>query len=143
MLNEWESVMKPGFSHSIENQSFSCPVGSLPDDYDMGIFNGEIILDRQDMLAILDPVISKVVELVQEQINMVAAMNDRKLRISVSYTITIPVLGIILIDHNLQTLLLVGGFGQSKYLKHRLETELTEGPGSSNSAMQILQMTNG
>lgn len=81
--------MKPGFSHSMENQNFICPVGSLPDDVEKGICNGEIILNHQDMLAILDPVISKVVELVQEQIDMIVVMNDHKLRISVSYTINV------------------------------------------------------
>lgn len=42
-----------------------------------------------------------------------------------------------------QAILLVGGFGQSNYLKDRLQAELKECQGPPGSMIEILQPTNG
>lgn len=89
MVNEWELVLKPDFSNSEEDQLFSCPIGLIPDDSEMRIRDGELLINREEMLAIFDPVINQIITLVQEQIDMVAANTDRELHISVRYHMTI------------------------------------------------------
>lgn len=85
MVNEWELVLKREFSNSAEDKLFSCPIGPIPDDSTMRIVDGELWINREEMLAIFDPVISKIITLVQEQIDMVAANDGRVLPISVRH----------------------------------------------------------
>lgn len=83
MLNEWEQVLKREFSNSEEDDIFSCPIGGIPDDPEIGIEDGAFIITREEMLAIFDPVINQIIPLVQEQIDMVETQNGGKLCISV------------------------------------------------------------
>lgn len=85
MVNEWELVLKREFSNSEEENLFSCPIGPIPNDKKMRIVDGELRINREEMLAIFDPVISKIITLVQEQIDLVAANDERVLHISVKH----------------------------------------------------------
>lgn len=90
MMKEWEEVLKREFSNSEEDDIFSCPIGGIPDDVEMGIEDGAFIITREEMLAIFDPIIDKIIPLVQEQIDMVQVQNQRGMRISVRCTFPLP-----------------------------------------------------
>lgn len=89
MLNEWEEVLKPGFTNSDDEEISSCPIGPMPDDANLRVSGGELIINREEMVGIFDPVISKVITLVREQIDMVKAADHRVLRISVRSIVAI------------------------------------------------------
>lgn len=89
MVKEWEEVLKREFSNSEEDDIFSCPIGGIPDDIEMGIEDGAFIITREEMLGIFDPIIDKIIPLVQEQIDMVEVQNERDLHISVCYIIAL------------------------------------------------------
>lgn len=83
MVSEWELVLKRDFSNSEEDDLSSCPIGPIPDNSELRIADGELLINREEMLAIFDPVIGQIITLVQEQIDMVAAKDDPGLQISV------------------------------------------------------------
>lgn len=89
MMKEWEEVLKREFSNSEEDDIFSCPIGGIPDDIEMGIEDGAFIITREEMLGIFDPIIDQIIPLVQEQIDMVEVQNERDLHISVCYIIAL------------------------------------------------------
>lgn len=89
MVSEWELVLKRDFSNSEEDHLSSCPIGPIPDNSELRILDGELLINREEMLAIFDPIIGQIVTLVQEQIDMVAAKNDQGLHISVRYIMII------------------------------------------------------
>ncbi|KAL0639028.1 hypothetical protein Q9L58_001910 [Maublancomyces gigas] len=85
MVSEWELVLKRDFSNSEEDDLSSCPIGPIPDNSELRILDGELLINREEMLAIFDPVIGQIITLVQEQIDMVAAKDDPELQISVRH----------------------------------------------------------
>lgn len=92
MLKEWEEVLKREFSNSEEGSIFSCPIGGVPlYDTKIGISDGDLIVTREEMLGIFDPVINQIIPLVQEQIDMVECQGGGSLRISVRYTIAFDI----------------------------------------------------
>lgn len=83
MLKEFEEVLKRSFSNSEHDDIFTCPIGGIPDDSAAGIEDGGLIMTREDMKSIFDPVINQIVPLVLEQIEMVEAQRHKNFRISV------------------------------------------------------------
>lgn len=83
MLREFEEVLKRSFSNDEDEDIFTCSIGGLADDPVAGIEDGGLILTREDMQSIFDPVINQILPLVQEQIDMILAQNEKNLNISV------------------------------------------------------------
>lgn len=83
MLKDFEQSLKRKFTNLEEDDVYSCHVGGLPDNPAMGIEDGMLILTREDMLSIFDPVIDQIIPLVQEHINMVEVQNEEESPISV------------------------------------------------------------
>lgn len=83
MLRDFEQSLKRSFTNSDEDDLPPCSAGGLPDDPEMGIEDGELILEREDMLSIFDPIIEQILPLVQERIDMVEAQDMKKSCISV------------------------------------------------------------
>lgn len=83
MLKDFEQSLKRKFTNLEEDDVYSCHVGGLPDNSAMGIEDGMLILTREDMLSIFDPVIDQIIPLVQEHINMVEVQNKEESPISV------------------------------------------------------------
>ena len=76
-------------------KSYSIPVPGLEDNSGRGIRKGRLSVPASDMHAIFEPIMLKIIALVQGQID-----DSRR---------------------NVRAVLLVGGFGQSNYLKKRIE----------------------
>lgn len=83
MLRDFEQSLKRSFTNSDGDDLSPCSAGGLPDDSAMGIEDGELILEREDMLSIFDPIIDQILPLVQERVDMVEARDLKKSRISV------------------------------------------------------------
>ncbi|KAH0612446.1 uncharacterized protein H6S33_010498 [Morchella sextelata] len=119
MLKEFDQSLKRNFTNAEDDDEFVCTAGGLPDKPKAGIKRGEFTFTRKDMLGIFDPIIDRIVPLVQNQIDLVEAQHSG-LRSPVS------------------AILLVGGFGSSRYLYQRLQNELKTGKGSYTSSPEIL-----
>ncbi|KAF6840378.1 hypothetical protein CMUS01_03915 [Colletotrichum musicola] len=66
-----------------------------------------LLLDREDLAAIFDPVVDRTVELVQEQIESVLIKTEKKPK----------------------EIILVGGFGRNDYLRIRLQSSISKAIG--------------
>lgn len=82
MMKVFEQELKRSFSNS-EDDIFTCPIGGVPDDDIAGIEDGGLIVTREEMKGIFDPVIGRIVTLVQKQIDAVEAQASRGLKLSV------------------------------------------------------------
>ncbi|KAI5837493.1 hypothetical protein DFP73DRAFT_568263 [Morchella snyderi] len=118
MLREFEQSLKRNFTNSEDDDEFICTAGGLPDNPEVGIERGEFTFTREDMLGIFDPIIDRIIPLVQNQIDVVEAQHAGESPVS--------------------AVLLVGGFGSSKYLYQRLQDELKKGKGRHRSSPEIL-----
>lgn len=83
MLEHFENSLKRDFVNDEQADSYSCPVGGLPDDNDAGIIDGCLIVSREDMKDIFDPVINLIIPLVQDQIDTIEQQNEPALQVSV------------------------------------------------------------
>lgn len=71
------------------------------------------------MKFVFDPIVDRVIKLVQKQVNQ--AHRQRKAKIHVSFSMTLPYLGSRLhFLTSMKRIVLVGGMGSSKYLYSRL-----------------------
>ncbi|KAF8436715.1 hypothetical protein BGX38DRAFT_1213699 [Terfezia claveryi] len=84
---------------------FPCPVPGVPDNHDAGVITESLMLTREDVQSIFDPIFEKITAMVQEQVAEAESNIQR------------PVTGIIL----------VGGFGSSEYLHQHLENNVKGG----------------
>jgi tRNA A37 threonylcarbamoyltransferase TsaD len=91
--------------------SYKIPVSGLPNNVRLGVQKNRLNLSPDDVESILDPVVDKVIDLVRDQI--------------------------IATKQSVNAVLLVGGFGQSNYLKERMRESLEEEFG-----VRILQPPN-
>lgn len=88
MLRKFQEVLRRSFSDSEEDGLFAVPTGWIPDDTKAGIEDGCLQLTREDMRSIFDPVLDKIITLVQEQIDSV--QKQQGLRISVCHPYAPP-----------------------------------------------------
>ncbi|CAZ85793.1 unnamed protein product [Tuber melanosporum] len=114
MMKEFNDSLKRNFTDSEDEDLFTCPVPGIADDPTAGIEAGMFIIDRDDMRKIFNPVVQKVAQLVQQQVDEVEKLMTRQVK----------------------ALLLVGGFGESEYLRSRLQAEIRTRSGSEISILQ-------
>lgn len=83
MLDQFEDTLKRDFVDTEAEDEFSCPVGGIPDDPISGVLDGSLVLTREDMRNIFDPIINQIIPLVQDQIDNVEGQNQPELGVSV------------------------------------------------------------
>jgi hypothetical protein len=71
----------------------------FPDDLSKGVQGGSLVITVDDLKGIYDPVVTRILILVQQQLGMIKNI----------------------VPGRATPILLVGGFGSSKYLRKRLE----------------------
>ncbi|KAK4214464.1 hypothetical protein QBC37DRAFT_149989 [Rhypophila decipiens] len=96
-LRYFEEFVKRNFNED-EHQEINIPFPGLPDDEEVGLDSGFLVMTAAQIKEIFEPVIKEVCDLVQGQVDTLRAKGG-------------TVSGIIL----------VGGFGQSDYLYQRLK----------------------
>lgn len=82
-MKKFEEELKRGFTDSDEDDVIYCPVGGIPDDPIAGIDGGDLVISREEMKAIFDPVIDKIIPLVKNQVSNVEAKSSQGLRLTV------------------------------------------------------------
>ncbi len=97
----FEKTVKGSFDG--DNEAFRVPLPGLPDDKDRGIKRGYWCMSTNEVRAIFDPIIAIIIEYVQMQISI----SERKGTVKIVY--------------------LVGGFGESPYLRKSLRKVIREG----------------
>ncbi|RPA90381.1 actin-like ATPase domain-containing protein [Choiromyces venosus 120613-1] len=112
MMKEFNDTLKPGFTDSEDEDIFTCPIPGVADDANAGIEDGLFVIDREEMRKIFDPVVQKVIQLVQQQVK-----ESRQAR-------------------QVKALVLVGGFGESEYLRRQLEAKITTKDGEKLIILQ-------
>ncbi|KAE9574263.1 hypothetical protein CGMCC3_g9641 [Colletotrichum fructicola] len=108
LLNDdWENGIKTGFYGQNDDFSFGLPAECrAPDTSQRGVKRKKnLVLDRDDLLTVFDPVIDQTAELVQKQIAAVLKKTDKKPK----------------------KVILVGGFGRCVYLRTRLQAIIGKG----------------
>ncbi|KAI5843800.1 hypothetical protein DFP73DRAFT_550321 [Morchella snyderi] len=119
IMKKFEEELKRDFTDSDDDDVIYCPVGGIPDDPIAGIDGGDLVITREEMKAIFDPVIDKIIPLVKNQVSNVEAKSSQGLRLT--------------------SILLVGGFGSSIYLLKRLKNEVKK---ADMSPIEIIQPAN-
>ena len=92
----FERVVKRTFT-GIGNEEFNVPVGGLRDDQRAGIRRSKLRVTGAEVEAFFEPIVQEILTLVQEQMDA--------------------------IGHPVSTILLIGGFGQSHYLRSKLQAK--------------------
>ncbi|KAF8449901.1 hypothetical protein BDZ91DRAFT_786934 [Kalaharituber pfeilii] len=116
MMKEFDENLKRLFN---EEQDFMyCPVPGVANDQKNRIQDSFLEISKTEMKAIFDPVIAQVLDLIKEQLDSVS-LKGRK-----------PV----------SCILLVGGFGSSKYLRKRVEDYITS--TSATPDIKVIQPIN-
>ncbi|KAF4813316.1 Heat shock 70 kDa protein 12A [Colletotrichum tropicale] len=108
LLNDdWENGIKTGFHGQDDDFSFGLPSECrVPGTSQRGVKRKKnLILSREDLLTVFDPVIDQTAELVQKQISAVMKKTDKKPK----------------------KIILVGGFGRCIYLRTRLQDIIGRG----------------
>ncbi|KAJ4423446.1 hypothetical protein N0V82_001919 [Gnomoniopsis sp. IMI 355080] len=100
-LRYFEEFVKRNFNED-EHQEINIPFPGLPDDEDVGLDSGFLVMTAAQVKNIFEPVVKEVCDLVSGQVETLRAKGG-------------VVSGIIL----------VGGFGQSDYLYRRLKAHFT------------------
>lgn len=73
MFKYFEEFLKRTFSDDEDEDVFSCPIPGIVDNPAAGVESGFLVLTREDMRDIFEPVIAEIVCLVQGQIDAVKA----------------------------------------------------------------------
>ena len=98
-MEKFEKTIKRQFTmNAPPDETYSIPVPGLANNKELGISRGRFALKASDLQVIFEPVIQKVIKLVQDQIS----------------SSNVPI----------RAVLLVGGFGASNYLKERLRNSI-------------------
>lgn len=103
---------KTRFGNSTE-RSMDVYIGSHPDSEKLRIEDGYHAMRKEDFQTIFDPVVNRIIALVKAQVKELHAKNKA-----------------------VAAILLVGGFGSSKYLKQKLE-----GTGYGGKIIPVIQPT--
>ncbi|RPA90385.1 hypothetical protein L873DRAFT_1718078, partial [Choiromyces venosus 120613-1] len=109
MMNEFNDTLKRDFTDSENEDIFTCPTPGVVNDANAGIEDGFFVIEREEMRKIFDPVVQKVIQLVQQQVKE---------------------------TRQVKALVLVGGFGESEYLRCRLEAEIRTKDGKKIIILQ-------
>ncbi|KAF5495038.1 Heat shock 70 kDa protein 12A [Colletotrichum siamense] len=108
LLNDdWENGIKTGFYGQSDKFSFGLPSECrVPGTSKRGVKRKQnLVLSRDDLLTVFDPIIDQTAELVQKQIGAVLKKTDKKPK----------------------KIILVGGFGRCIYLRTRLQDIIGKG----------------
>ncbi|KAL4945270.1 hypothetical protein BDV06DRAFT_219524 [Aspergillus oleicola] len=101
-ITYWQERVKPNFTGKYDDDyadvDYFVLVAGAADDPDVPIEDGFFQLSSQDVEAIFEPIVAQIERLVARQVSAVADKNDC-----------------------VKAILLVGGFGASEYLYHRLQ----------------------
>lgn len=100
-LEYFEESTRRGL-RSDSKRIYAVPLPDLPDDEEISLVKGLLILTTEEMKSIFDPVIEQILNLVQGQVNELQQRGE-----------------------SLTALLLVGGFSQSSYLLARLRAQFS------------------
>ncbi|EPS45261.1 hypothetical protein H072_725 [Dactylellina haptotyla CBS 200.50] len=102
-LKYWDEYVKRNFND--EDQELPVPFPGLVDNEEAGVEGGFLVLTREHVRDIFEPIIKEVVELVEGQVETIRRKGG-------------AIAGIVL----------VGGFGQSNYLYNRLKGHFNAAP---------------
>jgi hypothetical protein len=80
-MKKFEEELKRGFTDSEDDDELYCPVGGIPDDPIAGIDGGDLVISREEMKAIFDPVIDKIIPLVKSQVRNVETKASLRLTV--------------------------------------------------------------
>ncbi|RFU34294.1 hypothetical protein B7463_g2070, partial [Scytalidium lignicola] len=97
-MERFDTVIKKQYSPDSNQEGYSIPVAGLANNERLGIRRGKFLIKPQEMQGIFKPIVDKIIELVRGQIKATKT--------------------------TIKAVLLVGGFGQSVYLKESLRNEL-------------------
>ncbi|KAG0126370.1 hypothetical protein HOY82DRAFT_570205 [Tuber indicum] len=137
MMKEFNDSLKRNFTDSEDEDLFTCPVPGIADDPTAGIEAGMFIIDRDDMRKIFNPVVQKVAQLVQQQVDEVEKlMANPPPPGDGLFTDTHSFGNFARRTRQVKALLLVGGFGESEYLRSRLQAEIRTRDGGEISILQ-------
>ncbi|KAK3304585.1 uncharacterized protein B0T15DRAFT_558433 [Chaetomium strumarium] len=100
-LRYFEEFVKRNFNED-EHQEVNIPFPGLPDDEEVGLDSGFLVMTGEQIKDIFEPVVKEVCDLVQGQVDTLRAKG-----------------GIV------SGIILVGGFGQSDYLYRKLKSHFT------------------
>lgn len=81
------------------SQTYNIPVPGLSDNPYLGVKRAKFALQNRDLLAIFEPIVNEILQLVNDQIQST--------------------------NSDVKAVLLVGGFGSSMYLKDRLKASIS------------------
>ncbi|PWW80315.1 hypothetical protein C7212DRAFT_172169, partial [Tuber magnatum] len=127
-LKYWDEYVKRNFKDEEpeEEEEISVPLPGVADDEEKRIEGGFLMMRREEVKMIFEPVVSQVIRLVDEQVEGIRGRGGK-------------VAGIVL----------VGGFGQSNYLYSRLKTRFnpstrnpppySETPISDDGGIEVMQ----
>jgi hypothetical protein len=102
------------FDDEFEDNTIYCPLQGIVDDSARSIHGGYLLITPEEMKKIFQPTFDEIVKLVQHQV--AAAEKSSK--------------------NGISGVLLVGGFGESRYLRHYLEQHITTKNGQSVPILQ-------
>ncbi|KAL4960015.1 Hsp70 family protein [Aspergillus stella-maris] len=106
-ITYWQDRVKPNFTGSYDDDfadvEYFIPVAGATDDPKVPIKDGFFLMSSKDMKDIFDPVVGKIEDLLEEQ---TTAITKQELPI--------------------KAIVLVGGFGASPYLFHRLQEKFSK-----------------
>jgi len=129
--------LKRNFTDSDDEDIFTCPIPGVADDSDAGIEDGMFVIDREEMREIFDPVVQEIVELVQKQVDEVEKlMAITPLPNEGLYSDALSSMFFSRQARRVKSLVLVGGFGESEYLRSRLHAEIRANDGRNISILQ-------
>jgi len=115
MMNDFDVRLKRKFDGTYHDDLADVEAPALPNDPAKGVVDGYMDISLEDMQGIFEPVMKEILRLIQEQIDRV---NE--------------------IDKRVSTIIMVGGFGSSAYLRKRVE-ELASTQGDKlTSNFQVL-----
>ncbi|KAL2873752.1 hypothetical protein SGCOL_011067 [Colletotrichum sp. CLE4] len=111
LLNdEWENCIKPSFKNQDDDWHINLPPECrAPGTQQRGMKRKRnLILDREDLLKVFDPIVNQTISLVKKQIDAVMTKTETKPKVR-------------------KQIILVGGFGRCPYLRSRLKQEAGNG----------------
>ncbi|PWW76349.1 actin-like ATPase domain-containing protein [Tuber magnatum] len=133
MVKEFNDSLKRNFTDSEDEDSFICPIPGVADDSTAGIEDGMFAIDQEEMRKIFDPVVQEIVQLVQQQVNEV---EKTKVNPSLEEVRIPPTSYFSRQTRQVKALVLVGGFGESEYLRSRLQNQIRTNDGRKPSILQ-------
>ncbi|PWW76339.1 actin-like ATPase domain-containing protein [Tuber magnatum] len=133
MVKEFNDSLKRNFNDSEDEDIFTCPIPGVADDSAARIEDGMFVIDRDEMREIFDPVVKEIVQLVQQQVKEV-----EKTKVNPSLEeVWIPSRGHFSRQtRQVKALVLVGGFGESEYLRSQLQNQIMTSDGRKLSILQ-------